>query len=133
MANSAPKKDMRTPLARVLHLGSAGSGTSDHIRQRITAIAIAPLAIFFLVLLVALTGADYETARSWLANPLVAIAALLLIVAVIMHMRTGMQIVIEDYVTGEMLRSLSLIGNYFFSYAIGFACIYAVLKIGFGA
>ncbi|MEX0839351.1 MAG: succinate dehydrogenase, hydrophobic membrane anchor protein [Parvibaculum sp.] len=125
--------DMRTPLARVIHLGSAKSGTQDHIRQRLTAIVIAPLSIFFLVGLVALTGADYETARAWLANPLVGILALCLVAAVIVHMRIGMQIVIEDYVIAEGLKHLSIIANTLFSYGIGLACLYAVLKIGFGS
>ena len=130
---SASKKDMRTPLGRVLAHGSAKSGTGDHIRQRITAVAMVPLGLFFVGFVAALTGADYETARSWLGNPLVAIAALLLVVAAIMHMRIGMQIVIEDYVTGHRLRSAALIANFFFCYAAGFACIYAVVKIGFSA
>lgn len=129
---SASNKDMRTPLARVRAHGSAKSGTGDHIRQRMTALAMVPLFLFFIGFLVSLVGADYETARAWLGNPLVAIAALLLVVAAIMHMRIGMQIVIEDYVTGERLRSLALIGNFFFSYAVGLACVYAVAKIGFG-
>jgi succinate dehydrogenase / fumarate reductase membrane anchor subunit len=129
---SASNKDMRTPLGRVLALGSAKSGTGDHIRQRITAIAMVPLALFFTGFLVSLVGADYETARAALGNPLVAVAALLFVIAAIMHMRIGMQIVIEDYVTGARLRSLALIGNFFFSYAVGLACLYAVAKIGFG-
>jgi succinate dehydrogenase / fumarate reductase membrane anchor subunit len=129
---SASNKDMRTPLGRVLALGSAKSGTGAHIRQRITAIAMVPLALFFTGFLVSLVGADYETARAALGNPLVAVAALLFVIAAIMHMRTGMQIVIEDYVTGARLRSLALIGNFFFSYAVGLACLYAVAKIGFG-
>ena len=129
---SASKKDMCTPLGRVLAHGSAKSGTGDHIRQRVTAIAMVPLALFFTGFLVSLVGADYETARAALGNPLVAVAALLFVVAAIMHMRIGMQIVIEDYVTGARLRSLALIGNFFFSYAVGLACLYAVAKIGFG-
>lgn len=129
---SASKKDMRTPLGRVLAHGSAKSGTGDHIRQRITALAMVPLALFFTGFAVSLVGADYETARAALGNPFIAIAALLFVVAAIMHMRIGMQIVIEDYVTGARLRSLALIGNFFFSYAVGLACLYAVAKIGFG-
>ncbi|ABS63054.1 Succinate dehydrogenase hydrophobic membrane anchor [Parvibaculum lavamentivorans DS-1] len=132
-AATKPANDMRTPLARVLHLGSAKSGTQDHIRQRLTAVAIAPLSLFFLVLLVALTGADYETARSWLANPLVGILALCLIVAAIIHMRIGMQIVIEDYVIAPGLKHLSILANTFFSYGVGLACLYAVLKLAFGS
>jgi len=127
------RKDMRTPLARVRALGSAKSGTSDHIRQRITAVALVPLALFFIGFVVMLTGADYATARAWLGNPIVGVAALLLIVAAIMHMRIGMQIVIEDYVTSHRLLRAALISNFFFCYAAGFACIYAVVKIGFSA
>lgn len=130
---SASKNDMRTPFGRVLGRGSAKSGTGDHIRQRVTALAMVPLFLFFVGFVVALTGADYETARGWLGNPLVAIAALGLIGAAIAHMRIGMQIVIEDYVTGERLRALSLIANTFFAYAAGIACVYAVAKIGFSA
>lgn len=130
---SASKNDMRTPFGRVLGRGSAKSGTRDHIRQRVTALAMVPLFLFFVGFVVALTGADYQTARAWLGNPLVAIAALGLIGAAIMHMRIGMQIVIEDYVTGDRLRALALIANTFFAYAAGIACIYAVAKIGFSA
>ncbi|MGB3809408.1 MAG: succinate dehydrogenase, hydrophobic membrane anchor protein [Parvibaculum sp.] len=132
MSGSA-KNDMRTPFAKVQHLGSAKSGTRDHSRQRLTALAIAPLAIFFLVSIVALSGADYETARRYLANPLVSILLLALIGAAIVHMRIGMQIVIEDYVISEGLKHFTLIANTFFSYAVGLACVYAALKIGFGS
>src|SRR5690606_40985996 len=62
------RKDMRTPLARVRALGSAKSGTSDHIRQRITAVALVPLSLFFIGFVVMLTGADYATARAWLRS-----------------------------------------------------------------
>lgn len=127
------KNDMRTPLAKVLHLGAAKSGTRDHMRQRLTALAIAPLAVFFLVSLVALAGTDYDTARHYLANPLVSILLLALIGAAVIHMRIGVQIVIEDYVHTEGLKHFTLVANTFFSYAVGLACVYAALKIGFGS
>lgn len=130
---AASKKDMRTPFARVLANGSAKSGTGDHVRQRVTAVALVPLALFFIGFVVMLTGADYATARAWLGNPFIGIAALLLIAATIMHMRVGMQIVIEDYITGTRMRSAALIANFFFCYAAGFACLYAVVKLGFSA
>lgn len=124
---------MRTPLAKIQHFGSAKSGTGDHVLQRATAFAIIPLAIFFLVSIVALTGAEYETARAYLANPLVSIVFIALICAVVLHMRVGMKIVIEDYVHGETVKYFTLLANSFFSYGIGLACIYAALKIGFGS
>lgn len=121
--------DMRTPKAKISYLGSARSGTGDHILQRATALAIAPLAIFFLVSVVALAGAEYETARAYLANPLVSILFIALIGTVIIHMRIGVKIIIEDYVHGETAKHFTLIANSFFSYAIGLACILSLIHI----
>ena len=125
--------DMRTPLGRVLGHGSAKSGTEHFWVQRLTAIATIPLAIFLIALIVALTGADYETVRACLGNPLVSILLLLLILSGVTHMRVGMQDIIEDYVHAEGLKMLALIGNTFFSIAVGLACAYAALRLGFGS
>ncbi|MGV8997784.1 MAG: succinate dehydrogenase, hydrophobic membrane anchor protein [Parvibaculaceae bacterium] len=127
------KKDMRTPLAKILHLGSAHSGTEDHMVQRATALAIAPLSVFAIVSVVALIGADYETAHAYVANPLVSILLIALIGAFVLHMRIGVKITIEDYVHSEGLKHFALLANSFFSYGVGLACIYAALKIGFGS
>ncbi|MDO8290952.1 MAG: succinate dehydrogenase, hydrophobic membrane anchor protein [Parvibaculum sp.] len=127
------KQDMRTPLAKILHLGSAKSGTEDHVIQRATALAIAPLSVFAIVSVVALIGADYETARAYVGHPLISILLIALISAFVLHMRIGVKITIEDYVHSEGLKHYSLLANSFFSYGIGLACIYAALKIGFGS
>lgn len=127
------KKDMRTPLAKILHLGSARSGTEDHVVQRATALAIAPLSVFAIVSIVALIGADYETARAYVGHPVVSILLIALIGAFVLHMRIGVKITIEDYVHTEGLKHFTLLANSFFSYGIGLACIYAALKIGFGS
>jgi hypothetical protein len=80
-------KDMRTPLSRVRGLGSAKTGTRDFWIQWLTAAANVPLALFLITSLVALTGADYATVRSYLGNPLVAIPMLLLVLSGTLHMR----------------------------------------------
>ena len=123
-------KDMRTPLSRVRGLGSAKTGTRDFWIQRLTAAANVPLALFLIALLVALTGAEYATVRSYLGNPLVAIPMLLLILSGTWHMRIGMQVIFEDYIHDEGPKVVSLALNDFFSAVVAIVGVYAVLKIG---
>lgn len=124
--------EMRTPLGKVRGHGSAKSGTDHFWAQRLTALANVPLVIFLIASVVALVGADYATVQAYLSMPIVSILFLLLIGSGIYHMRLGMQVVIEDYVHGEATKLLAVIGNNFFSVLVGLACVYAVLKLGFG-
>jgi succinate dehydrogenase / fumarate reductase membrane anchor subunit len=124
--------DMRTPRRRVRGFGAAGTGSGHFWMQRVTAAANIPLALFLLALLVALTGTDYETARAYVAKPLIGIALILLVVSGAFHMRLGMQVIIEDYIHGPAIKMACLVGNILFSTAIGVACIYAVLRTSLG-
>jgi succinate dehydrogenase / fumarate reductase membrane anchor subunit len=122
---------IRTPMARVRHLGSAKSGTQHLWHMRATSIALVPLTIGFVWLLLTLVGKDYNTVRSVLGSPFPAILTLLFLLTSIYHMKIGMQVIIEDYVHGEHCRQWSLLANAFFCYAVGLACVYAVLRISF--
>ena len=122
---------MQTPMAKVRHLGSAKSGTSHAWHMRATSIALVPLTVAFVWLVLTLVGKDYNTVRMSLGSPLPAILMLLFILSSIYHMKLGMQTIIEDYVHGEFCKTWSLLANAFFSYAIGLACVYAVLRISF--
>ncbi len=124
--------DLRTPLARVGGLGSARSGTGHFWLQRVTAVANVPLTIAFVVILASLFGRNQAAAQQILGTPLVAITMLLFIGSVTFHMRLGMQIVIEDYIHGEILRPLLVMANTFFTIGIGLAAAYALLKLSFG-
>lgn len=129
---SASKNDMRTPLAKVRGLGSAREGTLHFWRQRLTAVANIPLTLFFVGLLVCVNGASYEETRAVLANPFVILLLALMLFSALYHMRLGMQMVIEDYVTGEFAKLVALMLNTFFTVVIGAMAFFALLKLAFG-
>lgn len=123
---------MRTPLGRVRGLGSAKSGTGHFWLQRVTAVANVILTVIFLGVVISMFGKPYPAAMATLSHPLVAILMLLFILSGTVHMRIGMQVVIEDYVHGEGLKIAAVMANTFFAIAIGAACVFAVLKLSFG-
>ena len=124
--------DFRTPLARVGGLGAAKTGTGHFWWQRVTAVANVPLTIAFVVILISLFGRNQAHVQQVLATPLVAIIMLLFIGSITYHMRLGMQVVIEDYVHGEIVRPLLIMANTFFTIAVGLSASYAILKLSFG-
>jgi len=128
---SAPAH-IRTPLARVLGRGSAKSGTQHFWHQRLTAIANIPLTIAAVIILITLLGRNQAAAAQILGSPAVAIIMLLFVASITIHMKIGMQVIIEDYVHDESAKLTLLIANTFFAFAVGLASVYGVLKLSFG-
>lgn len=131
MSNST-HSPMRTPLGRVRGLGASHTGTEHFFLQRVTGLANLLLMIAFIVIVIRLAGASYAETRAVLGQPLVAVIILLTLLSVTIHMRLGMQVVIEDYVHDEKLKLVAIIANTFFSLAVGLASIYAILKLSSG-
>ncbi|NDV87528.1 succinate dehydrogenase, hydrophobic membrane anchor protein [Aurantimonas aggregata] len=125
-------QNFKTPLGRVRGLGSAREGTGHFWQQRLTAIANIVLITFFVILLVSLHDASFVELRLAFANPLVGIAMALVTVSATIHMRLGMQVIIEDYVHGAAKLPL-LILNTFFAVVVAGASLFAIVKMSFGA
>jgi succinate dehydrogenase / fumarate reductase membrane anchor subunit len=125
------KSSLRTPLGRVRYLGSAKSGTRQAWLMRATSAALVPLTIAFVWIILHTVGKDYAGVRDTLGRPLSAIILILFLGTSIYHMKLGMESIIEDYVHGEHAKTWSLLANSSFCYAIGLACIYAILRISF--
>ncbi len=123
----------RTPLAKVRGLGSAKSGTEHFWLQRVPAVANIFLVCFLIGLVVRYAGADHATVRRALGQPYIAVPLLLLVLSGVVHMRLGMQTIIEDYVPSEGRKVLALMLNTFFAILVGITCVFAVLKLSFGA
>ena len=124
--------DLRTPLNRARGLGSAKEGVHHWWAQRLTAVALIPLVVWFAISLVMLSGADYAIARAWIGSPMVMVLLILTIVIGLHHGQLGMQVVIEDYVHSEGVKLALIIGIRFVAVFFGLAATVAILRIGFG-
>jgi succinate dehydrogenase / fumarate reductase membrane anchor subunit len=123
---------MRTPLKEVRGLGSAKEGADHFWTQRATGAANLVLTIFMIALAVNLIGADHATFKATIANPLVGLPLMLFLVSAAVHMRIGMQVIIEDYVHGEGVKIVLLMLNTFFAIAIAAASAFSILKLSLG-
>ena len=123
--------DFRSPLSRARGLGSAKEGTHHWWMQRVTAIALIPLVVWFAISLVMLTGADFAVVRAWIGSPLVMVLLTLTIGVGLYHGQLGLQVVWEDYTDGA-LRVFLILFTKFIAVLFGLGAILAIMRIGFG-
>ena len=123
---------LRSPLSRVLGSGSAKEGTEHWWQQRVTAVALLILGLWFAIAIAGLDSFDRVAVAAWAASPFNAIMLLLLAVTLAWHSLLGLQVVVEDYVHGPALKVLSIVLNKFVHVFLAIAAAFAILKVFLG-
>lgn len=123
---------LRSPLSKAVGLGSAKHGFSHWWWQRVTAVALVPLSLWFVYSVLCLLGSDHAYATQWLSSPINATIMLLFVLTALYHAQTGVQVVIEDYVHTKWLNLAMLLCVKFASVVMAVLAIISVLKVVLG-
>jgi len=124
---------MRAPLAKVRGTGSAKSGVHHWWAQKLTSLLLVPLFLWFVASMISVATADYATAVAWLKSPLNSSFMVILIGGTFYHAQLGMQVVFEDYVSTQWLRTTSIILFRFLALLLAVISIVAVLSTAWGS
>ena len=123
---------LRSPLGKVLGMGSAKDGTAHWWAQRVSAVALIPLTLWFVFSLLTLPAFDYDTVRTWLSVPFSGFLAVLLVAVLAYHSYLGTIVIVEDYVSAVGLKVLTLLVLRFLYVLCAGAGIFAILRVVFG-
>jgi succinate dehydrogenase / fumarate reductase membrane anchor subunit len=123
---------LRSPLGRVLGLGSAKDGTGHWLSQRVTSVALVPLTLWFVFSLLGLPAWDYDTLSTWASVPISGLLSVLLVSVAAYHAYLGTTVIVEDYVIAAGSKMLWLIVLRFAYVLCAGACIFAILRLSFG-
>lgn len=121
---------MRSSLGRVRGLGSAKSGTAAWWAERMTALALIPLGVWFVSALIGGVAADYAAIKDWMSNPGSLTMMILLIGVLFWHVKLGLTVIVEDYIHDKTMEVALLIAIKFGTVLLGTFCIISALKIG---
>ena len=123
---------LKSDLGQVRGLGSAKEGTAHWWAQRVTAVALVPLSLWFVWSATTLVGFDQAGLKEWVNHAANLMLMILFVGSLFYHMQLGLQVVIEDYVHGEKTKVMSLVLNLFVAVFFGVSSIIALLKVAFG-
>lgn len=121
-----------TPLGRVRGLGSAKEGSHHWWMQRVTAVALVPLTLWFVIALMGVVRAEHAEVVAWIAHPFNAFMLIAVLFATFYHAVLGVQVVIEDYLHDEPTKISLLMFLRFFLMLLGAVAVLAVLRIAMG-
>lgn len=124
--------EMRSQLSRVRGLGASKGAVHHFTAQRLSAIALVPLILWFVVAAVDLVGADHATFKAWVGTHYNPVLLGLLIVTGFYHGLLGLQVIVEDYIHGEVAKTATLIAIKFATVLLGASALFAIFRLTFG-
>ena len=130
---SEPAASLRSPLGRARGYGSAKEGVETYLAERVSAVALIPLTLWFVFSVARLPVLSYGMVRQWVQTPSVAVLLVLFLAALFYHSSLGVKVVVEDYVAGEGKKLVVLLLVKFVHAVLAAAGIFAVLKIALGS
>jgi succinate dehydrogenase / fumarate reductase membrane anchor subunit len=125
-------KSLRSPLGRVVGLGSAKGGVHHWWLQRLTSVALVPLTLWFAISLLSLPSFEHATLIAWMAQSWTALLLILLVLVSAYHSQLGVQVVVEDYIHDRGMKTLILVIVTFVHGLLAAAGVFAILKVSFG-
>ncbi len=120
---------LRSPLGKARGLGTGRTGTGHWWIQRLTAVALVPLTIWFLASLIGMLGADYASVQAAFRDPVTATVWALFVVAVFHHGQLGLQVVVEDYVHDRLARIAALVAVKLGAIALAALCLASIVIV----
>jgi len=126
-------KDLRSPLAKAKGLGASGDASYHFWLQRLTALALIPLTIWFCFSVALLSEASYSGVLAWFASPFNAVMMIVIVLVSFQHAHLGLQIVIEDYVSSYRYRLIAILAVKFISYFMMALGVYSIIKLALGS
>ena len=124
---------LRTPMARVKGLGSAKQGLHHWWQQRLSALALIPLSLWFMYSLLTMSMADYVTVVQWLRLPYVSVLLIFFVLALFYHAQLGLQVIIEDYIDAEWQKIASIILVKFLAILGSLSAIVSIMHVFVGS
>jgi len=121
--------EMRTTLGRVRGLGSAKEGVTHWWAQRLTALALIPLSVWFVASIISIAGSGYPVVVAWLGSPINGSLMILLVFTTFYHAALGLQVVIEDYFPSEPVKITMILAVKAAAILLGLGTIVSLLRL----
>jgi len=129
MADQLHVRTMRSQLGRARGLGAAKAGTQRWIAERVSAVALVPLTLWFVWSVLNMLGAEQKDVAAWVAHPLNAALLLALILTTFHHAHMGMQVVYEDYIVTPLLRTCAILATRGGAFLLALVAVLSVAKL----